>query len=320
MQDMEGKEHLLNYSEGLKYDLGYSHDLCIYKLYKFEYFSLDAFLKAISTYPINKKVFNYPASINDDYYFSMTNSFEEAWNLCKFGWDQNYHSFVNKFNHIKFRFSQIEKKQKMYSCVGYAPDVSKFLLGNPNNMKVVKHELTKKAIKINMGIAYSAFTEHKQIVNRGICVLGLINYLENMGFTCIFEFEFIAVEADEMVQFIIPLKKENEKLNIKMSYFPLVHPAFLRRLIFRGIEIMPNCKKIWSLSYGLPYKKNNEEILNMKDTIYISTPMEMGIDGNDLDKDFNNFIQYIDEKYNLINNMKGNDIYGKRYMEKRKRR
>ena len=58
----------------------------------------------------------------------------------------------------------------------------------------------------------------------------------------------------------------------------------------------------------------------MKDTIYISTPMEMGIYGNDLDKDFDNFIKYIDVKYNLINYIEGNDKYGKRYMEKHKNR
>lgn len=320
MQDSDNKLPLLNYSEGIKYNLGYSHDLSIYKIYKFEYWNLDAFLKTISTFPINKRIFPNPSSILNAYSFSMTHSFEEAWNLCKFGWDQNYQNFVNKLTHINLRFSQIEKLKREYSCVGYTPNVSKFLSGNPNNMKIDKKKLTKKAIKINMGISYSAFTNYKQVINRGICVLWLINYLENIGFNCIFQFESITVLEDEMIQIIIPLKRDDEKLNIKLSYFPLVHPSFLRRLIFRAIEIVPNCTKDWNDFYGYPYKKNDEEILDMKDTIYISTPMEMGIYGNDLDKDFDNFIKYIDVKYNLINYIEGNDKYGKRYMEKHKNR
>ena len=32
MQDSDNKLPLLNYSEGIKYNLGYSHDLSIYKI------------------------------------------------------------------------------------------------------------------------------------------------------------------------------------------------------------------------------------------------------------------------------------------------
>ena len=46
-------------------------------------------------------------------------------------------------------------------------------------------------------------------------------------------------------------------------------------------------------------KKSDKEIRQMENTIYISTPSEMRIYGENLDQDFDNFMNYINTKYNL---------------------
>lgn len=286
-------------NNGIKIDLGYHHDKSKYKIFRYNYYNLDAFLKAIVTMPINYKVFPYPSSKSNDCSFSGTKSFEEAWNLCRFGWDQGYDKFISKLNILNLKFSQIERLQNQYSCVGYVPNVTKFLCGNPKNMKTKVNEIIKKAIKINVEISYSAFTEIDAIINRGVCILSLITYLERLGFDCILEFSSTSVCEDEMIEINVPIKRDKEKLNVKMSYFPLVHPSFLRRLIFRTEEIIPNCSDSWGHGYGYPYKKSDKEIRQMENTIYISTPSEMRIYGENLDQDFDNFMNYINTKYNL---------------------
>ncbi len=307
-------------NNGIKIDLGYHHDKSEYKIFRYNYYNLDTFLKAIVTMPINYEVFSCPSSKMNDCSFSGTESFEEAWNLCRFGWDNGYDKFISKLNILNLKFSQIERLQNQYSCVGYVPNVAKFLCGNPKNIKTKINETVKKAIKINVEISYSAFTEIDAVINRGVCILSLITYLERLGIDCILEFSSTAVCEDEMIEIIVPIKRDKEKLNIKLSYFPLVHPSFLRRLIFRAIEIIPNCNNNWSVGYGYPYKKNDEEIKQMKNTIYISTPSEMGIYGENLNQDFDNFMNYINIKYNL-NYLEGEDdkkcqkTYGRKVWE-----
>lgn len=308
-------EKLLNESISIKEEKASSNFK--YDILEYEYYNLENFLRALITLPINKKVFIRPDSIYGNLEFTGTSSFEEAWNLCKFGMDDGYERFVEGLQRLNVKQSLIEKEKRSYSYVGYVPNVSKFLSGNPNNMKNKKKEMLKKMITIYMQVAYSASTSKEAINNRGICVLNMINYLEKKGYDCCLKFEDCSVCDNEMLKIIVPIKRTEEKLNVKLSYFPLVHPAFVRRLIFRATEIA-NVKNFgWQSHYGIPYIMSREEIASMDNTIYISTPTEMGIYGNSLDEDFSRFVNYIDEKYQICLEGRGDDkvwqkTYGRR--------
>ena len=299
--------------DGIRIYLGYSHDLNSYRLFEYSYYNLDAFLKALIQLPINSEVFYHPSSIYGNSVFSGTKSFEEAWNLCMFGMDDGYQQFVEGLNYINFKHSQFERSRNIHQCVGCVPNVARFLMGNPDNMKRRQQEIINSAITIHMQVGYSAFTTKSAIINRGVCVLNLICYLEKRNFDCIFQLEDISVKHDEMIKIVVPIKRNHERLNIKLSYFPLTHPAFERRLIFRAMEIIPGIDESWKNGYGMPYKKSDQEIREMKNTIYISTPNEMGIYGEDLDEDFQNFVNYIDEKYHIYDQEGSEKTWKKTY-------
>lgn len=307
-----------NDSNGIKIDLGYSHDLSGYEVFECNYYNLDTFLKAIITFPINRNIFCSPASIRQDFGFSGTASFEEAWNLCRFTQDEGYEKFFLGLNSLRLKRSETLKKKESYNVVGYSPNVSKLLSGNPCNMRIHRNQVKRSKITVHVECSYSAFTEKQQVINRGICIINLIEYLEKQGFDVCFQLEATMVSDYQMIKINVPIKREEERLNVKLSYFPLVNPSFFRRLIFRAIETIQGLDSSWALGYGYPYKKSDEEIMTMDNTIYISTPTEMGITGLNLEEDFAHFVDYINHKYNLEEMMKGDEdrchkkVYGKR--------
>lgn len=310
----------LGQGNGIRVDLGYEHDRSRYQIFECNYYNLEAFLNALIMLPINRKVFHDPASsqVGTDR-FVNTRSFEEAWNLCRFTQDEGYEQFTQGLQQIRFRRSNMEVAQKGYNVAGYLPNVAKFLNGNPCNMRVKKLENEKAKITVNVECSYSAFTDQRQVVNRGICIINLIEYLEKNGFQVCLKMEATLVCGNQMIIINVPIKRDHERLNIKYAYFPLVNPSFLRRLIFRAMEVIDGLHSDWPYEgYGYPYKKNDEEIMSMENTIYISTPTEMGIEGRSIEKDFDHFVNYIDNKYNL-EDMKMEDdfkchkkVYGKR--------
>lgn len=303
---------------GIKFDLGYEHNINNYQIFECNYYSLNTFLNTIKTCPINYNVFPYPASIYGSSSFSGVSSFEKAWNLCRFTQDEGYESFVRGLNSIDFKRSEFNKNERNYNVVGYFPSVAKFLNGNPCNMRLNKNVIKNTKITILMECSYSNFTDINEIKNRGICIINLIKYLEKNGFDVCLQFEANLVSGYQMIKIKVPIKRDNEKLNTKVCYFPLVHPAFARRLIVRAIEIIEGLDYSWDDGYGMPYKRNNREIMELNNTIYISTPREMGILGKNLKEDFDNFVSYIENKYNLEDMIKGEDkkcykkTYGKR--------
>lgn len=273
-----------------------------------KYESLDDFLNALITKPINKEVFgNNPSSESKNYNFTGTHSFKEAWNLCRYTQDEGFENFKEKFNYINFKTSNYYNREKAYKCIGYAPNVGRFLNGYPNDMNNFELVSRKRRINVTMNCSYSSFEQKSAIENRGICVLNLIEYLENKGYEVNFQFEEVSYSGDEIIQIIIVLKKPRERLNIKYCYFPLVNPSFLRRLIFRATEIIPDIGGHWRYGYGIPYIYTQEEMKKQENTIYIMTPDKMGIKGENIETDFENFINFIEDNYNnLLNNEEEN--------------
>ena len=276
-----------------------------YKVFKYYYNSLDDFLDTIITKPINTNIFRYPSSNNEsNKEWSGTNSFKEAWELCKYTYDFKYEDFRDKVNKISYRIYNKYKYIDCYKPVGSSVNVPRFLFGIPDNMRNKEKVLTRPIINIYYQIAYNSLTTQNQIRNKGILTLALINYLENVKkYRVNLNFFDLTKEDNEIMYLIINLKKEDEKLKIKKCYFPIVHPSFLRRLIFRATEIIPDLLNNWQDGYGRPigyneakifledeFKKNKEQkVIN---SIYISNPSELGIDGDNIDIDADNFILY----------------------------
>lgn len=276
-----------------------------YTIYKYDFYSLDDYLKELITKKINTNIFFHPSSIYGSYDFTGTHSFEEAWNLCKYTYDDGYKKFSNLVSHIEYKFENISKYVDKYKPVGTSPSVPRFLFGIPDNMHTKVLIKEKPVINIYFQYGYNWTMSSNQIINRGILTLAFINYLENVKkFNVVFNFISLSKENNEIIYSNIVLKNKDEKLKVKQAYFPIVHPSFLRRLNFRLEEIIPELKNNWNEGYG--YSLNYPEILNFIETdetnsIFISTPDQLGIYGVDIEEDAKNFINNINVKYDFLN-------------------
>ena len=293
-----------------------------YVIYKHEYVNLIDFLDALLSNKINYDIFGtQPSSDDNDYSFRQTYNFNEAWNMCRFGYNEGFEEFRDEIRKIEFQYVYKFRKINAYKPVGGSPSVPRYLLGLPDNMHYKQKINDKKIIDIYFNIAYDSCTTTKQIINRGILTLALINYLEKTSFFGInLHFVELARCGDEILYLDIPLKNDRENLNIKKCYFPIVHPSFLRRLCFRAFEITP-VQNSWNYGYGTPLTFDDAKFViddNLDNSIYISSPREMGIMGNNLLEDLDQFINTINSKYSdVLKNDDDNRDYG--YTKKRRR-
>lgn len=275
--------------------------------------SLEDFLFYVRDENVNSMFANIMSSKNGSYNFTGTNSYQEAWNLCRYTMNNGFSQFLEKFDFLNYYIDTQYKIENNYSVSGFAPSIPRYLLNIPTSMY---YHVTKDipTVNIYMNYAYSASVSKKAVEHRGIIVLNLIQHLEKSGYKVNF-FGFDLSHSrfySELLFMEVPLKKEYEQLNLKTLYFPLVHPSFFRRLLFRATEKMPLTLKEWVDGYGFPsnYQESVEfleyykKLKHAGQVIYISSPYELGIKGDDLRKDFNEVISKLNSQCLDIGNQK----------------
>lgn len=280
-----------------------------YALYISEFKDFNSFLQAITDEDINDIFINKFASVNGSFNFTQTSSFKEAWDLCRFSWDDGFDNFYNLFRKVNYIFAKDYVTERDFLPVGYLPNIPRYLKGIPTSMYAYKKAEATKVLNIYMQIGYNCYQTREQIINRGILTLNLINYLESNSIKVNFLLISASIENNEIAMIKTPLKNTYEKLNLKKCYFPIVHPSFLRRLCFRAKELMPLTDEEWSSGYGRALGfREVDDILEHEsfntDYIYISTPEELNIYGENLLDDLENFITSLNNDYGLEKKLK----------------
>ena len=184
--------------------------------------------------------------------FTLTESLERAMELCRFGWHDGFGELVALVERVKRRLDiKIDPNRTFHDYVGFAPDVKAYLEGSPLTM-INKPIVHKPLVHIYMNTSYAGNERADLIYTRGAIVLAAAEALELMGFMVdlrLFEMSFV----DKDVHFSeYCLKRPDERVNLQKLYFPLCHPAWVRRLNFRLIETTPDMTEAWAGSYGIP--------------------------------------------------------------------
>lgn len=274
-----------------------------YKVMEYDFSSIASFLDYLDNSPTNTSVFRELSSHSGDYSFCQTRSFDEAKKLCRYGCHKDFDKLVElKYTLEKYiKMSRIKQRQYNY-YVGYVPDVKAYLEGNPLSM-LNKENPKRKHVDIYYNSAILGHVSTEQIFNRGAVTLSLVEILENMGFS-VGLYVFTMSSCNGQVHYAkFNLKSPNERLNMQKLFFPLCHPSFLRRLVFRLREETPDITYPWSDGYGRTCDDRMiREIIDLKDNdIVICQPDEMNVLGNDIVDDANSMFDY-------INNFKGKDF------------
>ena len=266
-----------------------------YGVMEYDFSSIAGFIDYIDSTPVKRSVFRDLASENGDFYFCKSRSLEEAKDLCKYGCHQDFEKLVELKYTLEKYIKMSNKKTKQYNYyVGYAPDVKAYLEGNPLSM-LNKENPKRKHIDIYYNSAILGDVSTEQIFNRGAVTLSLVEILENMGFS-VGLYVFTMSYCNNQVHYAkFNLKSQNERLNVQKLFFPLCHPSFLRRLVFKLREVTPDITGPWSDGYGRTCNDRLiREIIDLKDNdVVICQPSEMNVKGNDIVDDANSMFSYI---------------------------
>lgn len=271
-----------------------------YTVYEFEFLSVIDFLNYLEENPINTQFFseNNLSSNKSDFAWTKTANFEEAANLLKFGYHEDFDKLLKLKDSLE-RYIKVGAKngKQHHDFVGYAPDVKAYLEGDPMAM-YNRTPPKRNKISVFYNCANLSNVTTSQIYNRGVITLTLVELLEKMGFNVDLKVFTMSEKDDEIHYAKFLLKRENERLNIQKLYFPMCHPSFLRRLVFRLREETMGVKRNWSKNYGVTCGSNlTSNIIELEhNDIIICKPDELGIRGHDILKDAENTLKYIENK------------------------
>lgn len=281
----------------------------MYKYYKkdnyfvmeYSFDSVTEFIDYLDNKPINTDVWGCSdlASEIGSYNFCKTKTLDEAKKLCKYGYHENFDKLMNLKLKLEKYINVSNNKGRQYNYyVGYVPDVKAYLEGNPLSMFNFNKQKNKgKNINIYYNVAVSYNISINEIYTRGAITLSLIEMLERLGFNVGLSIFSMSKDYDQIHYAKFNLKKWDERLNIQKLYFPLCHPSFLRRLVFRLKEQTPDITVRWINGYGSPCEEYTiKKIIALRENdIVICTPQEMGIKGEDIIDDANRMFDYINK-------------------------
>lgn len=174
--------------------------------------------------------------------FTGTKNFDEAMDLLLHGWEYGTKEIRSRFD---VKETSVSTKQKtVYDVSGFQCSVPRYLQGIPTNMINKKNKTQKnKVITINKMCSYSCNVSAETIKEESVKVLQLVNNLEKQGYRVKLNVLFGCKELNKSI-IKVCIKTSSQKLNIKQTVFPLVHPSMLRRIIFAVLERSEEC------SYG----------------------------------------------------------------------
>ena len=114
--------------------------------------------------------------------FTLTESLDEAIELCRFGWHDGFNDLVALVEKVKRNLDiKIDPNRTFHDYVGFAPDVKAYLEGSPLTM-INKPVVHKPLVTIYMNTSYAGNEPRERIYARGGIVLAAAEALELMGF------------------------------------------------------------------------------------------------------------------------------------------
>ena len=224
------------------------------KAYVREFSSLNDFETYITNTPLND-TFRWTklASVSGSEEFTGTDSYEQAVEMFKNGWQSKAEELTKKLKVIQNQVIDAQVQKVLFDVVGFQASVPRYLQGIPTNMvnkKLVP--IKQKIVTINKDISYNCGITTEQIVEASIQTLQLVKKIEAQGIRVNLNLIWgvKASGSNEVVK--IRLKSANERVNISKLAFPLVHPSMLRRLCFRYLEVAPTITHGYLYGYGSP--------------------------------------------------------------------
>lgn len=234
-------------------------------------------VKHVNETEINKDAFKKLDSVNGSKNFTLTNNYEEAKSLLQNGWAQGAEKLTKQLKIESNKVQSREVKRAVYDIVGFQASVPRYLQGIPTNMinkKSVKQKA--KVVTLIKDICYFGHVKADKIMEDSVKFIQIVQAIEAAGVRVNVEVFFHSVNDNEEIHIRLPIKKASERLNLSKMSFPLMHPSFLRRMIFRAMETETRCKRTdWCFGYGRPGRKEETAPLKKANEYFIPVLINM---------------------------------------------
>lgn len=213
------------------------------------------------------------SSIVGEERFTGTKSMDDALRLMREGWDSGAKKLTKSLRLKNLETQPKEVKKAIFDIVGFQASVPRYLQGVPTSMvnkKTVKQK--QKVITLIKSSTYNAMTSAQQIMEDSVKFLQIVQAIEAKGVrvNIYCAFHTIVNGRSEQIFTKIKIKSANERLNLAKMAFPLMHPSFLRRIMFRAVETNPDVKNTgWLGGYGMPAEPKDTNKLLEKGEYYI---------------------------------------------------
>lgn len=224
------------------------------KLIQKDFNSITDLVKYCERGIVNRKIFNQQSSISGDYSFTMTHTYDEAQKLLLTGWDDGAKQLTTSLNIANAKMQNREVKRAIHDIVGFQASVPRYLQGIPTNMVNQKNVKQKqKIVTLVKSIAYSSRITANEILDDSVKFLQIVQAVEKKGIRVNVYVAWHSAEGREEVLYRTKIKSSGERLNISKMSFPLLHPSFLRRIMFKTLESDLDIQSTsWAGRYGMP--------------------------------------------------------------------
>jgi len=209
--------------------------------------------------------------------------------------DPGYEEFLKLQSDINNAHNiEIHKYKTVRTVAGGHLNIPAYSMGNP--LCYETEEKIKKArfVRIHVTLSYYCGTTKRQVLHRAIIITNILKSLERAGYNVDLNTFELSEKGNELTHIIVDLKRHGEKLNMQALYKTLCKVEFLRRILFRILETL-DVKNDWEDGYGSTCDESFvRKVLNFNNNdIYIGSPRELGIRGEDLSTDFERAITHL---------------------------
>lgn len=181
-------------------------------------------------------------------------SLDEALQLARFGWKEGA-DMMSRELELARKSTQFERLPDYeYDVAGYIPNVPLYVSGSPTHMMspIGSQTSSKPTIEIMVNLSASCGMDAQSMVYKGAGILSLVDKLEDSGLSCHVTCTEYVKEGASFMYWEFPIKKAGIPMDIDRCAFAIIHPALLRRIMFRMMELDNDAYEEFSDGYGCP--------------------------------------------------------------------
>tara|TARA_R110002051_G_scaffold308591_1_gene380472 strand:- start:2363 stop:3163 length:801 start_codon:yes stop_codon:yes gene_type:complete len=187
---------------------------------------------------------------NGDAGWAGTNTLEEANELMTHGWQAGLDMVKQGLTYELADTGMDDAPQWEIGMAGQRPNIGAYCSGAPEHMMYM-HDTSgqEPIIKMIVDVVCSCRIKGSAMINRGIALVGLIDYIESTGKRVHLIARWSTSDRGKQYTFNVTVKAPEEHMDMGRVAFAIGNPSFSRRIMFKFLE---NVSQVYIGGYGSP--------------------------------------------------------------------